>query len=405
MTMTDDKERFHWQPPPGGTFHIFTDGSCEHPNVPALRLASWAVCLMEHNLVLASGFLPGLSQSIDLAELHAVLSALLWALRMNVAVVIHTDSSYVVDGLSVLRRLHAVPVKWRHQQRWSEVLAVVRQLDPAQRSLHQVYSHQELADASSPLVEWWIRGNAIADAAASMVFECGDPQIIATYNALCEHHQTVAQQVVTQLSFLVDIAQTELATRGQNNCSSEDVPISLLHVSYFENSHDLFHQISLEDSYSLDSQPLNGFTVQFCDAIVQFLLQLDLAPRARYVTGIELLFGFIHFSGMNIPWPRNIQGEVAFEDLQQLRAGGLMRHTCASALRIFKRAVRTIMTVHDAHISSESRSRPDVFLMVPQWALLLGWPHDVEQVVSGQLKLFFSARPHRRACDLARPLP
>ena len=54
---------------------------------------------MDENILVADGVLPGLLQSIDVAELFAVLVALTWALRFQLCICIHSDSSFAVDGL------------------------------------------------------------------------------------------------------------------------------------------------------------------------------------------------------------------------------------------------------------------------------------------------------------------
>eukprot|EP00438_Fugacium_kawagutii_P009705 Skav211708 [mRNA] locus=scaffold2852:32753:42021:+ [translate_table: standard] len=237
-------------------------------------------------------------------------------------------------------------------------------------------------------------------------FQLCDTSFWQNYESLCQHHLTATQAVGEQLQFLVDIAQHELSNRGRTTFDPEDLPLSSLVVEREPNSHDICLQISPEDIETLDVQLLNGFSVQFGKSLVQFLIHLDFeAQSARFVTGLEMMFAFVSFSGTSIPWPRSASGVTIYEDPFQIQAGGLMRHTISSALNVFKAAVQSVFTAIGVQFDCSATNRPDLFLMVPQWSIKIGWPDEVEADVSGQIRSIFRDRPHRRACDLARPLP
>ena len=95
-------------------FHIFTDGSCCHPQYPDLRFASYALILVdssatEHACILESGPLPGLRQTSLRAGLFAVHRAIKFAAYHGVSLMVWSDC------LNVVRRLRRIclgaPVK------------------------------------------------------------------------------------------------------------------------------------------------------------------------------------------------------------------------------------------------------------------------------------------------------
>lgn len=406
LHLRDTKEDFQWTPSDGGHFHIFTDGSCLHPKSSTKRLAAWSVVLMDNNIVLASGILPGLVQTVDLAELHAAHSALLWALRARAAICIHSDSSYVVDGLLCLAKLRMVPTAWRHQRQWEDVLHTLLQLDCGQWHIHKVCAHMDIVAVEDPLEEWWIRGNAMADTAATLAYQLCDPAFWSNYTSMCQHFDNGTREVQEQLAFLLGVAQHELQNRGQRQYDPEDLPVSSLAVASEENQFAFCLQISPEDIEALTVQSLGGFSVQFGKAVAQFLVNLDFeAINERFVTGLELLYAFRIFTGLSIPWPRSVSGTVVYEEPHNVCAGGLMRHTFSSALGTFKAAIQSVCFSIGAQFDSSPVSRPDIHLVAPQWSVKIGWPQQVEVAVASSIRTDFTSRPFRRACDLARPLP
>eukprot|EP00435_Cladocopium_sp_Y103_P045783 s1301_g13.t1 len=398
-------EQFYVLPFSGRRYDLFTDGTCLEPKSKVKALAAWAVVDMTSNRVISRGLAPGLVQSSDLAELLAALSALLWALRFGVAICIHSDSSYVVDGLSVLRHVQTVPRKWKHQRFWKQVHDVVRQIDPAQWDVHKVYSHCDFALATSTLDEWWIQGNAKADSAAARAFDCADAAFWQNYTRLCAHHDAQVKRVQQQLAFLVAVAQFDLEHRNPDDIDDEDLAVGFLVVPRVVSNRVLADQFDLDVLEQLTDQHTAPFPVQFGRAVLSYLLDLDMvATHARHVTGVELMAGFIA-AGNSIPLQRYVDGHLVFETPASVRAGGLVRITIATALQTFKRAVLQILRTADVQFQVQQSNRPDLNLMVNQWSLFVGWPDSTEVVVGPLVHGWFRTRPHRRACDLAKPFP
>ena len=391
--------------PSFGHFDVFTDGTCQHPHVASKRLAAWSVTCFSESKIIASGLLPGIYQTNDLAELFAVWVALRWAHCCGVSITLHCDNSHVVSGMCTLARLRAVPSHWKHQFLWSKILREINQLMPAQWSIHHVFSHGDSVLALTELEEWWIRGNDMADAAASQVFQCLPSQLRSTYDDLCRYHDEQSSLVKQQLSLLLEVAQHELHSRGPCDHDEEDLQISSLTLQRFPNEGLLFSQSPLEAIQNCDFRMLGGFSQTFSCSLMQFLSDLDLAAsHARFVTCIELVAAFLTCANGAIPFQNLEDGNMVFMD-PCLRAGGLVRHTFASAMKVLRLAIEKCFALASVQFEARSTSRADVGLLVPQWSLLIGWPDDIESKVSSVVSNWFQSRPHRRASDLARPIP
>ena len=225
------------------------------------------------------------------------------------------------------------------------------------------------------------------------------------YLELCKFHDEHSQLVREQLSFLLDMAHSSLEQKPAQTLDAEDLPVSSLVLSWSPNQCDLASQFLPENVAEIDVQMLGGFTAQFCESLAIFIHSIDLeAPHSRFVTGLELMCAFLNLHEGIIPHPRLVDGVVNYCD-GSFRAGGLMRHTIATALKIFRHGFETVLTSLGVQFLVKSTCRPDLFVFVKHWSILVGWPEDVAHVVDPVLTSWFAQRPYRRACDLARPLP
>ena len=208
-----------------------------------------------------------------------------------------------------------------------------------------------------------------------------------------------------QLAFLVDVAKFDLEHRFFDEPDEEDLVIGSLFVPRVVSTRVFSDQFDLDVLDQLSDQYTAPFPVRFGRAVLSFLLDLDTtATHARFVSGIELLAGFLS-TGNNIPIQRFVDGHLVYEDPTSVRAGGLIRITIAMALKAFKAAVLHLLRTADVQFQVQQTNRPDLRLCAAQWSLFLGWPDQCEVLVGKKVRSWFETRRHRRACDLARPLP
>lgn len=438
LHLPDTTHCHFFTPQTGIRYHVFTDGSCWNSSSATKRLAAWAAVVMEANIILAHGVVPGLLQTIDVAEAMGMLSVLRWAVLYQSAVTMHSDSQYAVDGLLFLQQHYYVPDHWKHQILWHQMLELCHQLQPGQLVIHKVNSHGLEEQALDSLEEWLIRGNAKADAAANAAQKLRSDDFMNTYRSLCSHHDRSVGLVTSQVEFLLDVSRFDLENKGStHHVDTEDLPLSFLVQQTFPNDSNLAAQFELDllmpSRQTMGSEPFDfedaapndgslvaqfeleatdllpaqcpcGFSRDFSAKVLSFLLNLDVsAARCRMVTGIELLAAFGALNMGSIPHPRIVEGVTVYEEPHLVVAGGLVRHTITSAALALRRCIVQLLSHFGVLAQTGQSNRPDLGLFFNVWAIRVGWPDHVEAVSRVVISRWFDSRPARRACDLARP--
>ena len=165
LSLEDDFDP-SWTSPANDTLqHLFTDGSCFHRDRPELSQAAWSVFLANTTTPIATGWLPGLPQTIGRAELRAMLVALRWIAHWRCASHVWTDSQYVHTGLQ--RRLNGYKTKLTDSNGdlWLQVDALLTEICTLVDS-SWVPSHLDEALCETPMEDWISRGNGCADSLA-----------------------------------------------------------------------------------------------------------------------------------------------------------------------------------------------------------------------------------------------
>lgn len=341
----------------------------------------------------------------------------------------------MVDGVVYLLGRDAVPSHWKHRLLWEKIHVELMQLGTGQLEVHKVHAHGDESLAEDSVEEWLIRGNAKADAAAAAARQLRSDLFRAHHAALCAHHDVSVGLVDSQIRFLLDVSRFDLEHKGTvAHIDPEDLPLSILvqntepndsnlavqfepdllfgssgtlDSNHFEssvpNDGHLVEQFDLAAAQLPDRCPI-GFSKDFSARVLNLILSLDVsAARCRLVTGIELLAAFEALNLGSIPFPRIVNGVTLDEDPHSVVAGGLMRHTIASATMAFRKCLVQILDHFGVAARTGLSNRPDLGL-VQVWSIQVGWPDHVESVARVVLDRWFSTRVARRACDLARPM-
>ena len=78
---------------------------------PALNLAAWGVIDATAGLVIASGHLQGITQTIDRAELTSLLVALRWGVTTDIELCVWTDSQSTAHMAEYILEFDNIPVR------------------------------------------------------------------------------------------------------------------------------------------------------------------------------------------------------------------------------------------------------------------------------------------------------
>ena len=167
---------------PPERFQIFTDGSALDNDSPQVRLCSWAVtwALDEGaaNRVLASGLLPGRSQSVFRAEFQAVFTAIVITNSAD----IYCDNQAVVTIVNQLIAFGYVEERWAAHESRDLIRATARALaarPPGSFAVYWIKAHRKPSDARGERDLWMIIHNEVADTAAKASLRDLPPQLQA----------------------------------------------------------------------------------------------------------------------------------------------------------------------------------------------------------------------------------
>ena len=278
---------WQWTRPPNELPHvdIFTDGSCMYGAEDYLALGAWAAVCAQMSLVVASGLMVGLCQTIDRCELFAILVALRWTADVGCGLTIWTDSKFAFEGLLAL--LHGETCAGLgHQDLWREIEALI----PACRAVYAqwVPSHVDPGNCDDPVAAYAAQWNQVADRQAGLMNHMRAKSFLGRHARILQHRQNRRRRMRALAAQYVKVAEaTNVARRHTGD--HEDVPLAEL----------VQCEAHMRDGFA-DLFPPNWFHFIKCSGgfgqveardIVQRLLTSDeeVAPRF-WVSWIELVF-------------------------------------------------------------------------------------------------------------------
>ena len=203
------------------TLHLFTDGTCDEPHLPTVRLAAWGVVLADMGsgdfMPVAQGPVWGQHQTVLRAEILGAVSAIRFGLLHKQDFMIWTDNQRVYEALQQFSQGGAAPdLMTPDHDLWGRLHSLVRRactLGFFQGTI-KIRSHE---DASCyPLIEQWaIDGNHSADALAMTAIRNFPKQLLETWNNMRHSRQLIAQARDTLHQHFVATGQRALRTEQQ----------------------------------------------------------------------------------------------------------------------------------------------------------------------------------------------
>ena len=400
QSLPDGLQDFAWAPPDNGVIDLFTDGSCFDCSAPSAH-AAWAVVHLDANTVVASAPLAGLCQSISRAELCAVLATLHWKLRSPCALRIWCDSAYVVLNFQHLLATKMVPAHWEHQDLWHQALSLVLRIDWDSCQILKVRAHGDLADSTSPMDDWLIAGNDLADRAAKRQNLQREPDILKLLVNLRTTQLQNSRLVRSQQDFLLAIAHFDLQRSSPTTePDPEDMTISQLGGAIVSN--DCLIAASLECCIEQNIGAVFPFEGAFLGDLARWLFGVDLmSPYKQTVSLFELALAFELELGTFPVWTQRNGRTVAVYDSKST-LGALVRQTLASAASMLKQALEVLFSFGSVDLALVKDTRLHLGIMCPVWCLEIGWSSELSLRIGSVVEAFapFGIRHHR---DLARP--
>ena len=400
QTLPSGLHDFGWHLSSPCQVDLFTDGSCFDSSLPMCR-AAWAVVSLEEQKVVASAPLAGLCQSVNRAELSAVLAALHWKLLNPCELRIWSDSSYVVLNFQHLLTAQVVPLHWAHQDLWQQALSLIPLIDWDSCRILKVQAHRDLQCSTSPMEDWLIAGNDLADRAAKRQNQHRAQEALHLLESMCMTQMHLERRVRSQQDFLLAIAHQDLhSSTPTTEFDPEEISIAQLGGNFVTN--DCFVAAAVEVCVDSEIGAIHPFEGAFLGDLARWLFGVDLiSPYKQTVSLFELALAFeLEFGTFPVWIPRNGRSIAVYDSQSSL--GALIRPTMAGAASLLKRALKVLFSFASSDLALVKATRLHLGVSCPVWCLEIGWPVEVSTRVDSIVSSFAS-RGIRHQRDLARP--
>ena len=146
-----------------GVQHLFLDGTCKQGTNALMAYAAWGVIHAGTEEIVIAEHLGGGRQSIDRAEISALVAAATWCQIVDRQGILWSDSASTVDTAEKILRSQSLRGIATNVDLWHTFLRLVQRLHPEQVQIRWIPSHQDLQEAADPYEEWCIRWNDAVD--------------------------------------------------------------------------------------------------------------------------------------------------------------------------------------------------------------------------------------------------
>eukprot|EP00438_Fugacium_kawagutii_P015810 Skav206886 [mRNA] locus=scaffold3287:72863:77896:+ [translate_table: standard] len=387
--------------PPAGLNHVFVDGSCTNPEFPVMKLAAWAVVGASCGDVLAMGQLQGLVQTIDRAELTAMLVALRWVAWHQVEACIWADSLSTVGQTIQIQQTDYVPDDIANYDLWLQVRDELRQCGSLRLWLRWVPSHVPSGASEDAMEDWLIYWNGKADACANMVNAQRSSEFLQLRRSYEDQLRLWTTRIHAMRTFYFKVA--ELGTSATDQDSMQ--PIAAEDPALVDNHPDDEYE-TLEDQLPVNwkvqcSQLHGAFPIESLFRFVDWWCDLEQhGSQTHFLNEVELVFALI-LTDFGFPVKSPSTGLWTFVSPALM----FQKPTLAALLRHAQFCLRGLMTTFP-HLTFSSHATADrnIGIHKPFKRYRLRLTPDFYQQIRQRVGSFFTTRPLRRANDLARPV-
>ncbi|CAK8992531.1 LINE-1 reverse transcriptase-like [Durusdinium trenchii] len=399
------KEYFLQLPAPGdflskpeeGLQELFTDGSSIDFVPGYIRAAAWAIQNATTGQPVATGHLTGLLQTVNRAELTAILVCVRWVLNFRARARIWTDSKYAHNWLRAGLELHVsqVPPSVDNHDLINELLADTALLDQGQIEIRWLPSHLALERCETASEEWAVLWNDQADRQA----------IRSNLDRSDTFWRLVAQgqeRVDTWVPFLRDLRRFHLEVGDHLRTAQTDEADQVVDDTPWE---EVVQHCSLDAR--LPEAWMSTFQLFKSDRVAEYAHWLLEAIRPLQdesvdflpVSFIELTLYLFEREDFTIPHVREGQ------DLLIAPRRLFNRPTLARMVHAVRGAVREVCDFFDLSCYLTRGPRLESHIFLPCDCLILRPRPEVRSQLRELTSTFSGGRGIRKTADLARPPP
>ena len=182
--LPDAKFSFYLNNPPKILNHLFLDGSCMSFEHQPLQLAAWAVVNASTCQLVSMGPLCGLVQTIDRAELSALVSATLWAGFHVVDACLWSDSLLMVRLANYILEHDRIPDGFANVDLWTNFLEATRSCAGHCLLARWIPSHLSPEVLEDACEDWLVHWNSVADEFAARANQVRTPDFWKLWHRL-----------------------------------------------------------------------------------------------------------------------------------------------------------------------------------------------------------------------------
>ncbi len=378
--------------PHGCIKHVFTDGTCSDPHDCESALAAWAVVWADEGVVLSSGVVPGITQSILRAEVLAVISAVEWGASHPGELHVWCNNETVVTHMRSLQQHLDSPDNFAHSDLWWKLDALLRQA-LADVYIHKVASHLSDQDRDSPESDWCSKWNSVADAQAARANRVRPSWFEKIWDGFQRYRQQWSEYSRFVQSFHLDVARIDcnrdvVPTAENVEFESEEV------FEWFDNDLSFSTQIECAAfEFVYPDRHFGKLHPELYSDFVEWIISLDQeASRARLVSFLEIFVAFrlLFCKGKTVRRLAGVDGIFS-------------EPTFATDYSFFRKMLVQLLRDSFGHSGEGHIDLSFLGIHMPLPAVCCGWPADVEVQSISAIKAFVNNRPVKSAQALSKP--
>eukprot|EP00438_Fugacium_kawagutii_P005452 Skav215021 [mRNA] locus=scaffold966:377373:386589:+ [translate_table: standard] len=389
-------------PTTGEVQSLFTDGSCCFPTIPSQSLAAWSLCSATEGKVIATGILPGFRQTINRAELWAVIQGCRWLIQHHLSGILFVDSAYVLDGGLYLRLHMQVPVDWDNKDLWDELLCCLQQVVAI--DFQKVEAHREVAAILDPHEHTYAVWNETADVNAKIALSTdGGSYLRQVHSSLINVNRWQCHWVERCQRYLLALADESFQNRDPVRMQDEDEFV-YPQSDICTNHRDWVDNFPLDlDSLFRTSLQIQHFGHAIAISFARWLMDLTFTAQVMMpITFVEFFVGY----------------DMVVHDVLPVSAGGtrhltkwisgqsaILSRSLASHLKAFEYLFDLVSGICSIEVTKIALSSPAIGICRTMPGLYVPWPRDLCDNVQSRLSIFFGGQPLRFSRDLARSWP
>ena len=415
LSIPDTTGSFESEPCEVPLQHLFSDGTKYTASDQCHCFASWVVLNSSSGQVVSRGFVPGVLQGSDRAELLGAISSLKWQAHFRCSMALWLDCKFVADGLLYLQESDQVPAHWDHQDLWVVAHDCLSSLGTLECLIRWNPSHLDPLLTTDPYEDWYRHWNNEVDRLANLHNFSRDPSFQATFDAAVDHSLTTWKRLVQFRSFYFKLAawRKKEAQTSSNDISAdnaENFSLDIFDASSDQATFCMVYNLQVADLVREGNFSFRSFPPEFAISIFDWLGTWSSFDLGVYrLTFVELTLALVHLGQIKFPFkPSDAKPDRM--DILALSTSQFTKPTLAYLLKcvrdVYLAAIRYFDSIRYfdwGPVKFSPMAKIDLGLFRPCDGIYTKLPPCLVGRIQHLVIQYFNTRPFRTVADLAKP--